>query len=417
MIEWLFNRGNFMKIKDKRKIFPMILIFLIVFLLGIMINNKVYGSYGEQFWKFLVTRKDSYNVSSNGETKKEEYTVIVNGKTSATFDNKTYEIPYALNFNTIVEFVNSNCKDKKGNIDNSKVQSAFDNYCANELEPERDEKAVGNTEINNYNNLFEIMGRVKVVIMNKKSVENLQDALKRDGIISESYNSDGTINKDKDKTFNSSPTKEELLNYNYTNIYHCLNNKKEVKNEDGEVVGIKDVENMYWDGKNKACRIIDDNSNLSDADKKEIKLKWAEEVVKNSSKNIDANVKDYLYLEINAVKDKRYYRNPNVNTTDSSSGLDDAVTDADDFINTGDNDKLKISSLQVFSRNIYNILLTIGIAVAVLTGAIIGIKYMLGSVEEKADIKGLLIPYIAGCVIIFGSFAIWKLVVTLLQGI
>ena len=55
MIEWLFNRGNFMKIKDKRKIFPMILIFLIVFLFGIMINNKVYGSYGEQFWKFLVT--------------------------------------------------------------------------------------------------------------------------------------------------------------------------------------------------------------------------------------------------------------------------------------------------------------------------------------------------------------------------
>ena len=55
--------------------------------------------------------------------------------------------------------------------------------------------------------------------------------------------------------------------------------------------------------------------------------------------------------------------------------------------------------------------------VAVLTGAIRGIKYMLGSVEEKADIKGLLIPYIAGCVIIFGSFAIWKLIVTLLQGI
>ena len=73
--------------------------------------------------------------------------------------------------------------------------------------------------------------------------------------------------------------------------------------------------------------------------------------------------------------------------------------------------------LNAFSRNIYNILLTIGIVVAVLTGAIIGIKYMLGSVEEKADIKGLLIPYIAGCVIIFGSFAIWKLIVTLLQGI
>ena len=54
---------------------------------------------------------------------------------------------------------------------------------------------------------------------------------------------------------------------------------------------------------------------------------------------------------------------------------------------------------------------------AVISGIIIGIKYMLGSAEEKADIKGLLIPYIVGCVIIFGSFAIWKLVVTILQGV
>ena len=257
MIEWLFNRGNFMKIKDKRKIFPMILIFLIVFLFGIMINNKVYGSYGEQFWKFLVTRKDSYNVSSNGETKKEEYTVIVNGKTSATFDNKTYEIPYALNFNTIVEFVNSNCKDKKGNIDNSKVQSAFDNYCANELEPERDEKAVGNTEINNYNNLFEILGRVKVVIMNRKSLsgESLENALKRDGIISEVYNSDGTVNKE--ESSNSSPTKEDFLNYTYSDIKKYLN----------------DSNNVYWGGSKgdeKKYKGIDDNSNLSESDKSEI---------------------------------------------------------------------------------------------------------------------------------------------------
>lgn len=402
MIEWLFNRGNFMKIKDKRKIFPMILIFLIVFLLGIMINNKVYGSYGEQFWKFLVTRKDSYNVSSNGETKKEEYTVIVNGKTSATFDNKTYEIPYALNFNTIVEFVNSNCKDKKGNIDNSKVQSAFDNYCANELEPERDEKAVGNTEINNYNNLFEIMGRVKVVIMNKKSVENLQDALKRDGIISESYNSDGTINKDKDKTFNSSPTKEDFLNYTYSDIKNYLN----------------DSNNVYWGGSKgdeKKYKGIDDNSNLSESDKSEIRNKWAK--VYADANATDPNIEDYLKTEIKAYKAERYYRDPNVTTSTTDAGVDDVISDGDSFIGLGKEDRIDVSNLRTFSRNIYNILLTIGIAVAVISGSIIGIKYMLGSVEEKADIKSLLIPYIAGCVIIFGSFAIWKLVVTILQGV
>ncbi len=98
-------------------------------------------------------------------------------------------------------------------------------------------------------------------------------------------------------------------------------------------------------------------------------------------------------------------------------GIDDVISDSDSFVNLGTDEKVTTSNLQAFSRNIYNILLTLGIAVAVISGIIIGIKYMLGTAEEKADIKGLLIPYIVGCVIIFGSFAIWKLVVTILQGV
>ena len=401
MIEWLFNRGNFMKIKDKRKIFPMILIFLIVFLLGIMINNKVYGSYGEQFWKFLVTREDSYNVSSNGETTEKKYTVIVNGKTSATFDNKTCEIPYALDFNSITEFVNSNCTDKDGQIDNSKVDKVFTNYFK-EYSDEGNKKAIGNTEINNYNNLFEILGRVKVVIMNRKSLsgESLEDALKRDGIISEVYNSDGTVNKE--ESSNSSPTKEDFLNYTYSDIKKYLN----------------DSNNVYWGGSKgdeKRYKGIDDNSNLSESDKQEIRNKWAKVYV--DEKATDPNIEDYLKTEIKAYKAERYYRDPNVTTSTTDAGVDDVISDGDSFIGLGKEDRIDVSNLRTFSRNIYNILLTIGIAVAVISGSIIGIKYMLGSVEEKADIKSLLIPYIAGCVIIFGSFAIWKLVVTILQGV
>jgi len=385
------------------KVIIMAILSIFLFFCLIMINNNSYASYGEEFKTFLVKNDDG---------------TLKNGKTTATddFDN-TYEIPFALNFSAIDEYINNNCKDKKGKIDNSKIDSEFKKYCSNRLDVEKYSEAQSDEEQKNYDNLFGIIGLVNTAVQNRRidSNESIEDVLKRKNIYSEFYNDDGSVNTS--DSSNALPTKEELLNYNYTNIYNCLNNKKEVKNEDGKVVGIKDVENMYWDGKNKACRIIDDNSSLSDSDKKEIKEKWAEEAVKNSSKNIDANVKDYLSSEIKAVKDKRYYRNPVVNTEDSSSGLDDAISDADSFIETGDNDKLQISSLQAFSRNIYNILLTIGIVVAVLTGAIIGIKYMLGSVEEKADIKGLLIPYIAGCVIIFGSFAIWKLVVTLLQGI
>lgn len=98
-------------------------------------------------------------------------------------------------------------------------------------------------------------------------------------------------------------------------------------------------------------------------------------------------------------------------------GIDDVISDGDSFVSLGKDEKVEIPDLQDFSRDIYNILLTIGIVVAVVSGVTIGIRYMLGSVEEKADIKGTLIPYIVGCVVVFGSFAIWKLVVTVLQGV
>lgn len=383
------------------KVIIMAILSIFLFFCLIMINNNSYASYGEEFKTFLVKNDDG---------------TLKNGKTTATddFDN-TYEIPFALNFSAIDEYINNNCKDKKGKIDNSKIDSEFKKYCSNRLDVEKYSEAQSDEEQKNYDNLFGIIGVVNTAVQNRRidSNESIEDVLKRKNIYSEFYNDDGSVNTS--DSSNALPTKEELLNYKYTNIYNCLNNKKEVKNEDGKVVGIKDVENMYWDGKNKACRIIDDNSNLSDADKKEIKNKWAK--VYCDLKGSDANVEEYLKTEISSYKAEKYYRDPNVTTSTTDAGVDDVISDGDSFIGLGKEDRIDVSNLRTFSRNIYNILLTISIAVAVISGSIIGIKYMLGSVEEKADIKSLLIPYIAGCVIIFGSFAIWKLVVTILQGV
>ena len=239
------------------KVIIMAILSIFLFFCLIMINNNSYASYGEEFKTFLVKNDDG---------------TLKNGKTTATddFDN-TYEIPFALNFSAIDEYINNNCKDKKGKIDNSKIDSEFKKYCSNRLDVEKYSEAQSDEEQKNYDNLFGIIGLVNTAVQNRRidSNESIEDVLKRKNIYSEFYNDDGSVNTS--DSSNALPTKEELLNYNYTNIYNCLNNKKEVKNEDGKVVGIKDVENMYWDGKNKACRIIDDNSNLSDADKKEIK--------------------------------------------------------------------------------------------------------------------------------------------------
>ena len=73
--------------------------------------------------------------------------------------------------------------------------------------------------------------------------------------------------------------------------------------------------------------------------------------------------------------------------------------------------------MQDFSKTMYNILITIATFVAVLVGGILGVKIMISSADEKAQVKELLIPYVIGCVVVFGAFGIWKLVVTILQNI
>lgn len=101
----------------------------------------------------------------------------------------------------------------------------------------------------------------------------------------------------------------------------------------------------------------------------------------------------------------------------SQKGIDDMMGDANSFVQSAKDDvgQVNDSALQNFSSTFYNIFLTAGTAIAVIAGLIIGIKYMLGSVEEKADIKTMLVPYVVGCIVVFGSFGIWKLVIEIMQ--
>ncbi len=48
----------------------------------------------------------------------------------------------------------------------------------------------------------------------------------------------------------------------------------------------------------------------------------------------------------------------------------------------------------------------VGVIVAVVILLVLGIKYMMGSAEEKADYKKSMIPYIIGAILIFASSTI-----------
>lgn len=90
------------------------------------------------------------------------------------------------------------------------------------------------------------------------------------------------------------------------------------------------------------------------------------------------------------------------------------IEGADEFLTKRyTEEEIDTDALQTTSNNIYNILLAIGIVIAVAVGMVIGIQFMIGSVEEKAKIKETIIPYIIGVTIIFSGFTIWKIVVNI----
>lgn len=96
--------------------------------------------------------------------------------------------------------------------------------------------------------------------------------------------------------------------------------------------------------------------------------------------------------------------------------ISNIIDGADGFISNGSSENvIETDKLKDASDMIYNILLILGTIIAVIVGAILGIQFITGSVEQKAKVKDSLIPFIVGCAVIFGAFGIWKLVITILR--
>lgn len=150
----------------------------------------------------------------------------------------------------------------------------------------------------------------------------------------------------------------------------------------------------------------------------------------SSNKQLDLDIKSYedaLKIiesspnpEFQGARDvnDKIYKKPLKNTTTNNinSSLDQLINDADNFINQ-ENTSIEYdeTALQNFSKSLYNIAMSVGVIVAVGVGLIIGIKLMSESIERKVEANKLLVPYVVGCVIVFGGFTIWKLVIEILQ--
>ena len=105
-----------------------------------------------------------------------------------------------------------------------------------------------------------------------------------------------------------------------------------------------------------------------------------------------------------------------LHTTIYANSIGEIFGQAANFIDIGEgNEPMSEDKIKEMSDILYNMLLVIAIIVAVIVGIVVGIKLMTGSVEEKAKTKETIIAYVAGCVVVFGSFTIWKVIVTILQ--
>ncbi len=93
----------------------------------------------------------------------------------------------------------------------------------------------------------------------------------------------------------------------------------------------------------------------------------------------------------------------------------DQITAAIDKISKG-NSNANVDQVTNLGATIVTIMQTVGIVVAVVVLLVLGIKYMMGSAEEKAEYKKTMIPYLVGAILIFAATTIVNVVYNIANG-
>ena len=101
---------------------------------------------------------------------------------------------------------------------------------------------------------------------------------------------------------------------------------------------------------------------------------------------------------------------PNLSLADSHNPIDDP----DYYKPSTSIDDADTQAITQKAGNIMNVIFVIGIVISVVSLIIIGIKYMVGSVEEKAEYKKTMIPYIVGICFIASASAVVKIIASII---
>ena len=97
----------------------------------------------------------------------------------------------------------------------------------------------------------------------------------------------------------------------------------------------------------------------------------------------------------------------------ASNGTFDAST----YQPSSTTDATGASKIQDLGNVIISVIRTVGTIISVAILSIIGIKYMTGRGEEKAEYKKTMLPYVIGAVILFGITSFIGIIVDLVKGL
>lgn len=86
-------------------------------------------------------------------------------------------------------------------------------------------------------------------------------------------------------------------------------------------------------------------------------------------------------------------------------------------INPGNQSQNADTAIKQMGNNALGIIQVVGIVLSVLMLIVIGIKYMLGSTEEKAEYKKSLMPYVIGAAIVFTGSMIPNIIYNIANGL
>lgn len=67
------------------------------------------------------------------------------------------------------------------------------------------------------------------------------------------------------------------------------------------------------------------------------------------------------------------------------------------------NGTIEVGKIDDLGQNMIKIISTIGSIASVIVLIVLGIKYMMGSAEEKAEYKKTLLPYVIGAALVFAA--------------